>query len=131
MIHLEIVTPDRLFFSGDVDSVDVPGIKGYMGILPGHAPLLSELKVGIVTYRQGGSSVRLFSDHGFVEVLPDKVSVLVVNAEKPEEIDVEQARQEQDRAQQLLQSKEATTDFKDALLRLEKSVARLEVARAA
>jgi F-type H+-transporting ATPase subunit epsilon len=71
-IRLEIVTPDRFFFHGEVESVTVPALAGYLGILPGHAPLISELRIGIISYRTiGKEEVRLFCSWGFVEVLPD------------------------------------------------------------
>ena len=86
-IQLEIVTPDQQFFSGEVEAVTVPGIDGYLGILPGHAALISELKPGVISYDSGGASQRLFCGAGFVEVLPGQVSVLAERALKPDEID--------------------------------------------
>ena len=128
-LALEIVTPERLLFSGEVEKVTVPGIEGYLGILPGHAPLLSELKIGIISYRQAGEDSHLFCGWGFVEVLPDRVSVLAELVEEPAEIDVEMARADKERALRLLQSKEAGTDYADALLVLERAVTRLEAAQ--
>jgi F-type H+-transporting ATPase subunit epsilon len=128
-IHLEIVTPDRFFFHGEVESVTVPALTGYLGILPGHAPLISELRIGIISYRTiGKEEVRLFCSWGFVEVLPDVVSVLAEIIEKPEEIDIERARLKKEESEKLLRSKSAGIDYKQAMLSLEKANTRLEVA---
>ncbi|HEY3132290.1 MAG TPA: F0F1 ATP synthase subunit epsilon [Acidobacteriota bacterium] len=127
-IKLEIVTPDRLYFSGEVDEVSVPGVEGYLGILPGHAPLLSELKIGEIMYRQGELRTYLFCSWGFVEVLPDRVSVLAEAAQHPEEIDVARAQEEKEQAEQQLKSKDPDTDFEGARIALESATARLQVA---
>ncbi len=126
--ELEIVTPDQLFFSGEVDEVIVPGSEGYLGILAGHAPLLSELQTGILSYRQESQEFCLFCSGGFVEVLPDRVSVLAEVAESPDQIDVEQAKDQQRRAEQLLSSRDLDTDYAQATLDLRAAEVRLEVA---
>ncbi|HSR49890.1 MAG TPA: ATP synthase F1 subunit epsilon [Acidobacteriota bacterium] len=128
-IRLEIVTPKRQFFSGEVEEVSVPGIEGYMGILPGHAPLLSELKTGVISYREGTRTTRLYSGWGFVEVLPDLVSVLCEEAALPDDIDVEKARKDKSRAQELLASKDPETDYNQALQMLQHAEARLDAAQ--
>ena len=125
-INLEIVTPERQLFCGEVDIVYVPGKAGYMGILPGHAPLLSELKVGVLSYKAAEKEYRLFCGWGFAEVLSDRVSILAERAELPEEIDAEQAREDRERADGLLKSTSTSTDFKSALELWESAVARLE-----
>jgi F-type H+-transporting ATPase subunit epsilon len=130
-IRLEIVTPERLMFSGEVDEVTVPGIKGALGILPGHAPLLSELKIGIITYKESGDATRLYCGWGFVEVLSDQVAILAEAAETPDQIDLEQAQHEKKRAEALLRSKDHRTDYKEALRVLEQAVTRIEVAGSA
>ncbi len=127
-IELEIVTPDQLFFSGEVDEVIVPGSEGYLGILAGHAPLLSELQTGILSYRQESQEFFLFCSWGFVEVLPDRVSVLAEVAESPDQIDVEQAKDQQRRAEHLLSSRDPDTDYAQATLDLRAAEVRLEVA---
>ncbi|MDA2928551.1 F0F1 ATP synthase subunit epsilon [Acidobacteria bacterium AH-259-O06] len=127
-IELEIVTPDRLFFSGEVDEVTLPGAQGYFGILPGHAALLSELDIGVISYRRGTDEFHLFCSWGFVEVLPDRVSVLAEAAESPDQIDVEQAKADKERAEQVLRSREAETDYTKATVTLREAVARLDVA---
>jgi F-type H+-transporting ATPase subunit epsilon len=128
-LKLEIVTPSELLFSGEVDMVTVPGRSGYLGILPGHAPLLSELKPGVLSYRAGGEVRKLFCGWGFVEVLPDRVSVLTDQAELPEQVDSALAEQEKMESELMLRSKDPETDFIRELERWEAAVARLEVVR--
>ena len=127
-IRLEIVTPDGLVFSGDVDEVTLPGLDGYLGILPGHAPLLSELKIGVISYRQTAQKSRLFCSWGFVEVLPGQVSVLAEVIESARDIDVDEARAEKERADRLFRSKDPDTNHAVAVEMWEKARARLEVA---
>ena len=99
MIRLEIVTPERRILDADVDSVTVPTASGEVGILPHHAPLVSLLKPGIVTYSVKGAAQRLAVSSWFVEVNSDKVAVLVDRAETAEEIDVDAARAEREAAE--------------------------------
>ncbi len=126
-IQLEIVAPDRLVFSGEVQEVTIPGAEGYLGILPGHAPLLSELKTGIISYPEGEDRARFFCSSGFAEVLPDRVIVLAEEVESPEEIDGAQARADREKAQQLLRSRDPGTDYGAALTLLAQASARLEL----
>lgn len=128
-IELEIVTPDRLLFSGQVDAVTVPGLRGYMGILPGHAPLLSELKTGIISFTHNGQQTHLYCGWGFVEVLPDQVSVLTESAAKPKEIDVAQASANLEQAEKMLRSHDVCADYQAAMRLWEESTARLEAAK--
>jgi F-type H+-transporting ATPase subunit epsilon len=90
---LEVVAPERSLVEEQVSEVQVPALDGFIGVLPGHAPLLSELKPGgVLTYRNGGDEKTLAVYGGFVEVLPDRVRVLADAAERKEEIDLEGAR---------------------------------------
>jgi F-type H+-transporting ATPase subunit epsilon len=90
---LQLVSPERIFVEEQVEEVQVPGLDGYMGILPGHAPLLSELMPGgVLTYRAGGAEKVLAVYGGFVEVQPDRVRILADFAERREEINIEEAR---------------------------------------
>ena len=75
-LHLQIVTPDRLLVREDVDQVQIPGKNGELGILPGHAPLITELQIGEISYRIGTATQYLAVAWGFAEVLPDKVTIL-------------------------------------------------------
>jgi F-type H+-transporting ATPase subunit epsilon len=94
-LTLDIVTPDKAIVHDDVDEVQLPGWEGALGILPGHTPLLALLKPGELWYRKGQEKTFFVLDFGMAEVLPDKVTVLVRLADKPEEIDA--AKQEADR----------------------------------
>lgn len=97
-IELQVVTPERHILSEEVDSLEMPGKDGYLGILPGHAPLITELGVGILTYHRGGQTRLLTVMYGYAEVLPDRVIVLAETAERAEEIYVARARAALDRA---------------------------------
>lgn len=125
-IQLEVVTPDAQFFSGEVDEVVVPGEDGALGILPGHAPLISTLQTGVLSYRVQGQETRLFCGPGFVEVLPGSVAVLADFAAHARQIDVEKARQEQAEAEKLLKSRDPRTDFAAALEKLKAANAKIE-----
>ena len=131
-IQLEIVTPDRSLVRELVDEVVVPGSEGYLGILPGHTPLLATLKVGELWYRQGGEKHHLAVAFGFVEVLPERVTILAHVAERPEDIDVERAERARRRAEERLTkpsgAPQTELDFERARIAMMKSLIRLQVA---
>jgi len=91
-LEIEIVTPERLVVREIVDEVQIPGKNGYLGILPGHAPLITELGVGQISYKKGGTTSYLAVAWGFAEVLPGKVTILAETAELAQEIDVSRAQ---------------------------------------
>ena len=128
-IHLEIVTPERQLFSGLVEDVSVPSSSGYLGILPGHAPLLAELGIGEISYGIGGNREYMSCSWGFVEVLPERVVVLAQAAERASEIDENRAEQAKSRAENRLGSKDPNTDFMRAQLALMRAISRLDAAR--
>jgi F-type H+-transporting ATPase subunit epsilon len=128
-IHLEIVTPEKHLFSGDVDSVTVPANTGYLGILPGHAPLLAELGLGEVEYTVDGKVEYLFCQWGFVEVLPDRVVLLAQAAEAGSDIDIKRAEEAKVRAEKMLASKDVDIDFDRAQLALMRAIHRLDAAK--
>src|SRR5258707_14483933 len=86
-IQLEIVTPERLVVNEAAEYIEIPGKTGYLGVLPSHAPLITELAVGEISYRNGGQTKRVAVAWGFAEVLQNKVTILGETAEKAEEID--------------------------------------------
>jgi F-type H+-transporting ATPase subunit epsilon len=93
-LFLQVVSPERVLVEEQTTEVQIPAADGFIGVLPGHAPLMSELKPGgVLTYKVEGREKVLAVYGGFVEVLPDKVSVLADNAEHKEEINVDEARQ--------------------------------------
>ncbi len=129
-IHLEIVTPDKQIFSGPVDRVTVPSTQGYLGILPGHAPLLAELGIGNISYKCGDREDLVTCSWGFLEVLPERVVVLAQTAEAASDIDANRAEQAKSRAERRLASKDPTLDFARAELAMLRAVARLDASRA-
>jgi F-type H+-transporting ATPase subunit epsilon len=131
-IQLEVVTPERRLLSVAVDSVNVPGMNGELGILPGHTPLISQLQTGVLSYVQNGATHRLHVSGGFVEVNADRVSVLAEIAERPEEIDAARARLAREHAEKTLSAFTGTEeDFEIARARLERNVVRLQLATGA
>jgi F-type H+-transporting ATPase subunit epsilon len=102
-IRCEIVSQDRMVFEGDADIVTVPGALGEMGILPGHAPLLSALELGVIRVKSGDQESVFTVTGGFIEVQPDIVTIMADAAENVEEIDVERAQQAMKRAERLLE----------------------------
>lgn len=130
-IQLEIVTPERLMLDADVESVQIPGLDGELGILPGHSPLISQLKpAGLLSYVLNGVTNRLVVTEGFVEVLPNRVRVLAEKSEKPEEIDVARAIRARERAEKLLAlaATDPTVAIEEASNALARAQARIEAA---
>jgi F-type H+-transporting ATPase subunit epsilon len=111
------------------EEMQIPGKNGYLGILPGHAPLFTELSAGELSYRQGGETFRFAVAWGFAEVLPDRVTILAETAERAGEIDVGRAEADKNRAQQSLANGKTEQDFVRAEGQLRRAEARLEVAR--
>jgi F-type H+-transporting ATPase subunit epsilon len=126
--QFEIVTPEKLVVRDQAEEMQIPGKNGYLGILPGHAPLITELGVGEISYRNQGYTHRLSVAWGFAEVLPDKVTVLAECAERAEEIDVKRAEEAKQRAEQHLKSGDPDTDYPRAEAALQRAETRLQVA---
>jgi len=128
-LELQIVSPDRLLVQEMADEVQVPGRNGYLGVLPGHAPLLSELQMGELSFRQGNRWTYLAVFWGFVEVLPDRVIVLAETAERGEEINVDRAGDARKRAEERLgRPGDADIDLNRAQVALQRALIRLQVA---
>jgi F-type H+-transporting ATPase subunit epsilon len=127
-LTLIITTHERKVLEVGCDEVTLPGRMGYFGILPGHVPLLANLKVGELTYRIGKIEHYLALSWGFCEVADDVVSVLAEFAETPEEIDVAAAEEEAAAAEALLATA-SDRELKMALARLETAVTRAQVGR--
>jgi len=127
--QLEIVTPEKqLVKDVAAEEAQIPGLSGYLGILPGHAPLITELAVGTITYLAGGSTHTLAVAWGFVEVLPDKVTILAEACERPDEIDAERARKAKARAEERLKSNNPEVDYTRAEDALQRAETRIKVA---
>lgn len=130
-IQLIVVTPERQLLRETVVDVEIPGLDGQLGILPGHAPLITELGIGELTYKTSASSqsVVLAVIQGFAEVLPDRVTVLAETAERAEEINLARAEEAKARAEQRLASNDTNMDWDRALISLERALIRIQVAR--
>jgi F-type H+-transporting ATPase subunit epsilon len=128
VFQLEIVTPEKKVVDTAAEEVQIPGKNGYLGVLPGHAPLITELAVGEITFRAGAEEQRLAVAWGFVEVLPGRVTILAETAERPSEINVERARKAKERAEERLSSGDPSVDVERSLDALHKAETRLEVA---
>jgi len=127
-IQLEIVTPDKLLVRESADEVQIPGKAGDIGVLPGHAPLITELTIGEISYKHGGTTEHLSVAWGFAEVLPDKVTILAQTAERAQDIDVKRAEQARARAEAELARAVADLDFDATLSALKRAQVRLAVA---
>ena len=133
-IHLEVVTPERKVFEAEVERVEVPGLDGELGILPGHTELVSLLKpAGLLTYHIGNETGEMAISDGFVEVNADRVTVLANKASRPEDIDLASALKMKENAEQLLQRALADpdADIVRASIELERASVELLVAQRA
>ena len=126
--QLEIVTPEKMVVRDVAEEMQIPGKDGYLGILPGHAPLITELAVGEITYRKDNSTHHLAVAWGFAEVLPDKVTILAETAERADEIDTRRAQEAKQRAESTLSKSNTEEDFKRTAGDLKRAETRLEVA---
>ena len=128
MLSLEIVTPERLLVREAVTAVQAPAANGYLGILPGHAPLLAELGTGFLNYEAGGKRWFLAVHGGYLEILADRVRLLATGAERAEEIDVERAKAAFKRAQEQMFNPSLGVDPAAALNAMARAQARLDAA---
>jgi F-type H+-transporting ATPase subunit epsilon len=128
-MRLDIVTPERELFTGEVDMVLAPGEEGQLGILPHHTPLITVLAEGELIVRQGEEEFRFAVHGGYMQVLPDRVIVLADVAERAEEIDIERAEEARRRAEELLKREAPPEERVAAMKALRRSLVRLRVAR--
>ncbi|MDD5762581.1 MAG: F0F1 ATP synthase subunit epsilon [bacterium] len=125
-IRLELVTPERLVLSDEVDEVVLPGYEGEFGVLPEHTQFLAILNIGIMRYRKGNAATRVALGGGFAEVTPERVVVMADTAERADEIDVERAQRARDRAEARL--KELSLDdetYAKAYAELQRALVRM------
>jgi len=128
-LTLEVATPQRLVVADAADEVVVPGVEGYFGVLPGHAPFLTTLGIGELSYRRGQEEFHLAVAGGFCEVRDDKVIVLADTAERPAEIDRARAERARQRAEQRLAGRAGDeVDYARAAAALARAMTRLQVA---
>ena len=130
-IQLIVVTPERQLLQETVVEVTFPGLDGELGILPGHAPLITELGIGELRYRTAANAepIPLSVLRGFAEVLPDRVTVLAETAERAHEIDLSRAEAALARAQKRLASNDTNIDWDRASIALQRAVIRIQIAR--
>ncbi|GBC94924.1 ATP synthase epsilon chain [bacterium HR16] len=127
VFHLEVVTPDRALLSEDVVSIVAPGVEGYLGVLANHAPLVTELDIGILRIRYpDDTEENVAVSGGFMEVANNRVLVLADAAERPQDIDIQRAKEALIRARQRLH--DPTMDHERARAALERAINRLKVA---
>ena len=126
-LRLEIVTPYGPVISEDVDEITASGTEGEFGILPGHVPFVTTLKIGMLTYKKNGLINYVFVNSGYAEVSQDKVVILADSAERAEDIDVERARAAMKRAEERLKQAEKI-DFARAMAALQRASIRIQIA---
>ncbi|MCL4458079.1 MAG: F0F1 ATP synthase subunit epsilon [Nitrospirae bacterium] len=126
-LRLDIVTPHGLVLSEDVDEVAATGTDGEFGVLPGHVPFITTLKIGMLVLKKGSDTEYVFVSSGYAEVSPDKVVILADSAEKSEGIDVERAKAAMKRAEERLKKAEEI-DFVRATAALERATIRIQIA---
>lgn len=126
-IHLRIITPDRMFYEGDVDMVEFNTTEGEIGVLPGHIPLTVIIKPGILVFNEGEEAKEAALHAGFAEILPDRVTILAEIIEWPGEIDEERAEAALNRAKERIAGNKPETDMVRAQAALMRAMARIEV----
>lgn len=128
-IELQVVTPERHVLQENVKSVEIPGKEGYLGVLPGHAPLITELGIGLLSYKSDADTRYLTIIEGYAEVLPDRVIVLAEISERAEEIDVSRTRAALDRAKEKVASTNASDpEWDRANFALQRALVRMQAA---
>ncbi|WP_404455835.1 F0F1 ATP synthase subunit epsilon [Virgibacillus necropolis] len=128
-LTVSVVTPDGPVMEDSFEMVSCKAEFGELGILPGHIPLVAPLSISAVRLKRGNDVERVAVSGGFLEVRPDKVTILAQSAETPTEIDVERAKESKTRAEQRLQTKQNDIDFQRAELALKRAMNRLDIAR--
>jgi F-type H+-transporting ATPase subunit epsilon len=127
-LHLEIVTPEKRAFTGDVDEVIVPGSEGELGILPHHAPLISTLGQGVLRVKSGGQEQEFAIFGGFLQVRPDRVVVLAETADVASEIDLERAERARREAEHAIEGAREPADMETARAALQRALIRIRLA---
>ncbi|WP_173918584.1 F0F1 ATP synthase subunit epsilon [Halobacillus sp. Marseille-Q1614] len=126
-LTVSVVTPDGPVLEDAFEMVSCKAESGELGVLPGHIPMVAPLTISAVRLKREGSSERIAVSGGFLEVRPDKVTILAQSAEKPSEIDIDRARKAKERAEARLAQKQSDIDFRRAELALKRAINRLDV----
>ena len=124
---LEIITPERQFYKGDVEAVVIDTPDGKRGVLANHTPMIIALNVGEVDIKTDGKWKQCFSSEGFMEILPDKVLIMAQVVEWPEEIDARRAQEAKDRAEERLRQKQSLREYHATMSSLARAMARLRI----
>ncbi|SFA39247.1 ATP synthase F1 subcomplex epsilon subunit [Anoxybacillus pushchinoensis] len=127
-IKVSVVTPDGPVYEADVEMVSAKAQSGELGVLPGHIPMVAPLEIGAVRLKKGNATEFVAVSGGFLEVRPDRVTILAQAAERAEDIDVARAKAAKERAERRLQAKQEDIDHKRAELALRRALNRLNVA---
>jgi F-type H+-transporting ATPase subunit epsilon len=127
-LELEIVTPDKMLVKEPVDEVTIPGKAGDIGVLPGHAPLITELTIGVIAYKHGGKTEHFSVAWGFAEILPDKVTILAQTAERAQDIDLKRAQEAKTRAEEALRTAGPDFDYEANANAIKRAEVRIKVA---
>jgi F-type H+-transporting ATPase subunit epsilon len=126
-IQLQVITPDRKFFEGDVGMIVLRTTEGYMGVLHDHEPLVTTIDIGVLRIKEGTEEKKASLMGGFAEIHPERITILTDAAEWPHEIDVKRAESAKQRAEERLQKKSSDINLLRAEMALKKSLVRLEV----
>lgn len=127
--YLEVITPERKFFQGDVECLIFKSADGEIGVYPQHAPIVTTVEVGDIKINQGGKWIEAVVTQGFAEITPDKVILLTGTAELPEEIDINRAKAAKQRAEERLQRQLSQVENIRSRAALARAMARLKVTR--
>ena len=128
-IQLEIVTPEKQLVHEPADDITIPGKAGEIDVLPGHAPLITELTIGEITYKHGGATEHISVAWGFAEVLTDKVTILAQTAERAQDIDVKRAQEAKTRAEEAQKNAGPDFDYEGNMSAIRRAEVRLKVAQ--
>ncbi|WP_366923714.1 F0F1 ATP synthase subunit epsilon [Metallumcola ferriviriculae] len=128
-LTVEVVTPERSVAGKEIDSLVVPASEGYLGVLPGHAPLVTGLQVGVITMKNGGQDETIAISGGFMEVIEDKVTIMPDTAETAAEIDAARAERAKERAEERLEKRPEGLDAARAEAALQRAIARIKAVK--
>lgn len=128
-MHLQIITPEKIVFDGDVDGLTLPAMTGELTILPGHVPLITPLRSGEIMLHHGNDRQHMAVHGGFVEVSGDTIKLLTEAAELEEEVDERRAQEALERAQRAKEEAASEHDQGEALAAIERAIARLNLAQ--
>lgn len=127
LFHVQVVSPDRIFFEEDIEMLEIKTTEGEIGVLAGHIPLTSIIAPGVVRFMVNGESKEAALHDGFLEILPDRVMILAESCEWPDEIDMNRAREAKSRAERRLKGSEGEINEARAEMALRKALLRLEL----